>query len=77
MLILNKYPDVSAEWLLRGKEQPKAQAGFGSVGDNSIANNNNTTVNDTEAIRYLAAQLEEKDRQIDRLLQLLERQQVG
>lgn len=84
LLILDKFPDVSADWLLRGREQEKAVQGVASVGDNSIANNNNTTVNATEAVRCLVSQLEEKDkqleekdRQIDRLLQLLERQQVG
>lgn len=94
LLILEKFPDVSADWLLRGWEQLKpepVQAAAASVGDGSIANNNNSTINANEAVRGLVRQLEEKDRQLEekdkqleekdhqigRLLGILERQQVG
>ena len=87
MALLNRFPDISADWLLRGVG-PQSVLPLGSsmpsAGGGSINNNNNTTVNDTEAVRYIVRQLEEKDRQleekdkqIDRLMQLLERQKVG
>ena len=59
LFILDKFPDVSADWLMRGTNDSGKV-----VGDNNIANNRNTTVNDTDAVRGLVAQLAEKDRQL-------------
>jgi hypothetical protein len=61
LFILDKFPDVSADWLMRGTEGTDAGK---VVGDNNIANNRNTTVNDTDAVRGLVAQLAEKDKQL-------------
>ncbi len=61
LFILDRFPDVSAEWLMRGTEGTDAGK---VVGDNNIANNRNTTVNDTDAVRGLVAQLAEKDKQL-------------
>lgn len=72
LFILEKFPDVSADWLLRGTGSMDA----GSVGDNSIANCHNTTANDTDAVRGLMAQLAEKDKQIGQLLQIIAQRPV-
>lgn len=79
LYILDKFPDVSADWLMRGKEPKEVNV----VGDNNIANNSNTTVNDTDAVRGLVAQLAEKDRQmaekdkqIGQLLQIIAQRPV-
>ena len=48
LFILDRFPDVSAEWLMRGKETTTEP----------------TTASDTEAVRGLLAQLAEKDRQL-------------
>ena len=61
LYILDKFPDVSADWLMRGVE---TRENGNVVGDNNIANNRNTTVNDTDAVRGLVQQLSEKDRQM-------------
>lgn len=68
---LEVYPSVSAEWLLRGKGSMYASDGAAVVGNNNVANNRNTTVNDTDAVRLLANQLAEKDKQINQLLQII------
>lgn len=70
LLILDACPNVSADWLLRGIK-PTPSANSSVVGDNNIANNSNTTVNDADAVRLLASQLEEKDKQINQLLQII------
>lgn len=86
LYILDRFPDVSADWLLRGID---TRAAGNVVGDNNIANNRNTTVNDADAVRVMAQQLSEKDkqmaekdrqlaekdRQISQLLQIVARQQ--
>lgn len=61
LFILERFPDVSADWLLRGTDPMDAGS---VVGDNNIANCMNTTVNDTDAVRGLVAQLAEKDKQL-------------
>lgn len=61
LFVLDRFPDVSADWLLKGID---TRAAGSVVGDNNIANNRNTTVNDTDAVRVMAQQLSEKDRQI-------------
>lgn len=61
LFIMDHFQDVSGEWLLRGTEPMDAGS---VVGDNNIANNRNTTVNDTDAVRGLVAQLAEKDKQL-------------
>ena len=70
---LEVYPSVSAEWLMRGTgSMLRSDGAAGSVvGDNNIANNSNTTVNDADAVRLFANQLAEKDKQINQLLQIL------
>ena len=86
LYILDRFPDVSADWLLKGIDTRTAG---NVVGDNNIANNRNTTVNDADAVRVMAQQLSEKDkqitekdhqlaekdRQISQLLQIVARQQ--
>ena len=70
LMVLDACPNVSADWLLRGMPfMPSVDSSV--VGDNNIAHNNNTTVNDADATKYLIAQLEEKDKQINQLLQIL------
>jgi len=61
LYILDKFPDVSADWLMKGIDTKRAG---NVVGDNNIANNRNTMVNDTDAVRGLVQQLSEKDRQM-------------
>lgn len=68
---LETYPSVSAEWLMRGVGSMYASDGAAVVGNNNVANNRNTTVNDTDAVRLLANQLAEKDKQINQLLQII------
>lgn len=75
LVVLDYFPDVSAEWLLRGVEMPAMQNVV--AGDNNIANNQNTTVNDSTAVRALVMQLQEKDKQINRLIEVLSQQKVG
>ena len=76
LYILDKFPDVSADWLMRGIDTKDAG---NVVGDNNIANNRNTTVNDTDAVRGLVQQLSEKDRQMaEKDCQLAEKdKQIG
>lgn len=61
LFILEKFPDVSADWLMKGID---AKGSGNVVGDNNIANCRNTTVNDTDAVRGLVQQLLEKDKQL-------------
>ena len=67
--ILDACPNVSADWLLRG-DSNSASVNSSAVGDNNVANNN-TAVNDLDATKCLIRQLEEKDKQINQLLQIL------
>lgn len=67
--ILDACPNVSADWLLRG-DSNSASVNSSAVGDNNAANNN-TAVNDLDATKCLIRQLEEKDKQINQLLQIL------
>lgn len=67
--ILDACPNVSADWLLRG-DSNSASVNSSAVGDNNVTNNN-TTVNDLDATKCLIRQLEEKDKQINQLLQIL------
>lgn len=69
---LETYPSVSAEWLMRGVGSMYAADGVASVtGDGNIANNNNSQINAGDTINRLVSLLEEKDKQINQLLQLL------
>lgn len=70
LLVLDRIPDISAEWLLRGSQPSTVTNSV--VGDN----NSDNTINDTAVVRGLLLQLEEKDRQINQMLQLLARQSV-
>lgn len=81
LFILNQFPDVSADWLIKGEDMKELS---NVVGDNNIANNRNTTVNDTDAVRGLVAQLSEKDKQlaekdkqISQLLQIIVQRPVS
>lgn len=67
--ILDACPNVSADWLLRG-DSNSASVNSSAVGDNNVTNNN-TAVNDLDATKCLIRQLEEKDKQINQLLQIL------
>lgn len=69
---LETYPSVSAEWLMRGVGSMYAADVAASVtGDGNIANNNNSQINAGDTINRLVSLLEEKDKQINQLLQLL------
>lgn len=66
---LETYPSVSAEWLMRGIGS--MYAADGHVGGENIANNNNSQINAGDTINRLVSLLEEKDKQINQLLQIL------
>ena len=66
---LETYPSVSAEWLMRAIGS--MYAADGRVGSENIANNNNSQINAGDTINRLVSLLEEKDKQIDQLLQIL------
>ena len=66
---LETYPSVSAEWLMRGVGS--MFAADGRVGGENITNNNNSQINAGDAINRLVSLLEEKDKQINQLLQIL------
>lgn len=66
---LETYPSVSAEWLMRGVGSMFAADGRG--GGENIANNNNSQINAGDTINRLVSLLEEKDKQINQLLQIL------
>ena len=66
---LETYPSVSAEWLMRGVGSMYAADGR-TAGEN-IANNNNSQINAGDTINRLVSLLEEKDKQINQLLQIL------
>jgi hypothetical protein len=66
---LETYPSVSAEWLMRGVGSMFAADGH--VGGENIANNNNSQINAGDTINRLVSLLEEKDKQINQLLQIL------
>lgn len=66
---LETYPSVSAEWLMRGVGSMFVADGH--VGGENIANNNNSQINAGDTINRLVSLLEEKDKQINQLLQIL------
>lgn len=66
---LETYPSVSAEWLMRGAGS--MYAADGRVAGENIANNNNSQINAGDTINRLVSLLEEKDRQINQLIQIL------
>lgn len=66
---LETYPSVSAEWLMHGVGSMFAADGH--VGGENIANNNNSQINAGDTINRLVSLLEEKDKQINQLLQIL------
>jgi len=66
---LETYPSVSAEWLMRGVGS--MFAADERVGGENIANNNNSQINAGDTINRLVSLLEEKDKQINQLLQIL------
>ena len=66
---LETYPSVSAEWLMRGVGS--MFAADGRVGGENIANNSNSQINAGDTINRLVSLLEEKDKQINQLLQIL------
>lgn len=70
LLILEKYPDVSAEWLLRGEGD--MMIGSGNTSSNVAANvsGNNIAVGSVSESLVLQM-LAEKDRQIQTLMEIL------
>ena len=66
---LETYPSVSAEWLMRGVGS--MFAADGRIGGENIANNSNSQINAGDTINRLVSLLEEKDKQINQLLQIL------
>lgn len=72
--ILAAYPQLSRVWLLSG-EGAMLNDGATVIGDNNITANNvngNNEQNGGKVIDVLAAQLDEKDRQINKLLNIIE-----
>ena len=69
---LETYPSVSAEWLMRGVGSMYAADGAGAVvGDGNIFQNSNSQINAGDTINRLVSLLEEKDKQINQLLQII------
>ena len=72
-MILSAYPDLNRAWLLTGEGEMLADTSQ----DKGIAASNNTNsniasqVNDSAVIMRLLAQLEEKDKQINHLLEII------
>lgn len=72
--ILSAYPQLNRVWLLSG-EGTMLNNGTTVIGDNNITANNvngNNEQNGGKVIDVLAAQLDEKDRQINKLLNIIE-----
>ena len=72
--ILAAYPQLSRVWLLSG-EGAMLNDGATVIGDNNITANNvngNNEQNGGKVIDVLAAQLDEKDKQINKLLNIIE-----
>lgn len=83
--ILHQYPDVSAEWLLRGEGQMEKVcnqsigdiSNSAAIGNNVNGSGNSISHNDAEGMIELQkgyqALLKKKDEQIDRLLSIIEK----
>ena len=74
-IILERYPKLNRIWLLTG-EGDMLNGGTTVVGDNSVMAANiggNNEQNGGKVIEVLSHQLDEKDRQIDRLLGIIEK----
>ena len=70
LLILEKYPDVSAEWLLRGEGD--MMIGSGNTSSNVAANVSGNNIAVGSVSEGLVSQmLAEKDRQIQTLMEIL------
>ena len=67
--ILHSFPEISAEWLLRGTGPMLLSDSREVRSENS--NNKNTNINDSETLGKLLSMLEEKDKQINKLLELM------
>lgn len=67
--IAEAYPDLSLSWLLTG-DGPMLLTGGGNVSAVNIGGDNNQ--NATAVVETIARQLDEKDRQIGRLLGIIE-----
>ena len=73
LLILDACPGVSAEWLLRGRGEMIVEDPGDSLAD-TFSHNKGDRIgvhNDSEVIQRFLSMLEEKDRQIDRLLHII------
>jgi hypothetical protein len=70
--ILENYPDVSAEWLLRD-EGPMLKSELSSVVNHQSHVDGNTTVGGNSGMseEFVAHLMEEKDKQINQLLQII------
>lgn len=74
--ILYAYPEVSADWLLRGSGEMYAQGG-GITGANKVTGKNATVIGQQSATlseEFVRGLLAEKDKQIQTLLGLLSKQ---
>lgn len=67
--ILKTFPNISAEWLMRGTGDMLLKGDKEKTEVNS--HNKNTNINDSETIGKLLAMLEEKDKQINQLLEII------
>ena len=71
--LLHTYPDVSAEWLLRGVGEMYANSA-GAIGANKVTGRNATVIGQQttgDDVSYLKSIIAEKDKQIATLLNLL------
>lgn len=74
--ILTRYPEVNRAWLLRGEGEMLSSNFSAGVSpnpswDSSVKNSENTTEMFSSVLSVLKTQLETKDKQIERLLDLL------
>lgn len=67
--ILHSFPEISAEWLLRGLGPMLLSDSREVRSENS--NNKNTNINDSQTMSKLLSMLEEKDKQINKLLEII------
>lgn len=72
LLISEALPDMSLEWLLRGIGDNKLKQNS-AINNTNINKVNSDNTNDSSVIDRLLSQLSEKDKQIEKLLKLLDK----
>ena len=76
LLVLRAFPDLSAEWLLRGNgglHHSESVPAMSDISNNNgvVSGTNTGVINDGATIGRLISLLEEKDKQINQLLQII------